>query len=131
MSRWWNGSAWRAGKSPRELVEKLLFETGHAIGDNQLTPSILSAASKARIFDQQLSIQVAHEQFGEDPTPHAEPLGNFPLAENLLVGRKPTAEPGPVRWFDPFYDQFSISLRWFAPSGTTLLALERIYVEFV
>ncbi|TXI48868.1 MAG: hypothetical protein E6Q50_09240 [Lysobacter sp.] len=123
-------SEWRDLKTPRELVEFLLFKAGHAVGDDQTTPSILSAASRARIFDQQLSIQIAHEQFGEEPSQFAEPLGSFPLEENLLVARKPQSEPAARKWFDSLYDQFSVSLRWFAPSGTTLLSIERIYVEF-
>lgn len=143
-------SSWRQPKTPRALLEKLLFEAGHGVGsvdrsqedafsqrlripgvvNNSATNSILSAASKGRIFDQQLSIQIAHEQFGEDPTPFAEPLGSFPLETNTLIERFPATEPAAVRWFDPLYDQFSISLRWFAPSGTSLLALERIFIEF-
>ena len=123
-------SGWRLPKTPTELLTELLFTEGHAIDDGQLSDTILSKTSVKRIFDQQLSIQIAHEQFGEDPTPHAEPLGNFPLEANALIGRHPSLEPA-LPWFDPFYDQFSVSLRWFAPSGTSLLTLERIYVEFV
>ncbi len=124
-------ATWRNARTPRELLEMLLLDTKVAIGSEYASPTVLSAASKTRLFDQQLSIQIAHEQFGEDPSIFVEPLGNFPLEQNLLVDRQPPAEPGKQKWFDQLYDHFSVSLRWFAPSGTNLLALERIYVEFV
>ncbi len=85
---------------------------------------------ESRIFEQELSIQVFQEQFGEEPTAFAEPLGNFPVEANALISRGLTAEPGPVEWFNPLYSQFSVSLRWFAPSGTVLLTLDRILTGF-
>lgn len=133
-------TSWRQPKTPRQLLEKLLFERGHVIGNQQTSPSVLAPGSSVHIFDQQLSVQIFQEQFDQDPTAYAEPLGNFPLEQNLLCPRlaplptgkirPPKDELGPMIWFDPFYDQFSVSFRWFAPSGAELLTLDRIFVAF-
>jgi hypothetical protein len=122
---------WRNPRTAKELVERLLFTPGVAIGDYHPTGGILHPSSRSLIFSQELSVQVYHQQFEDDPTePQALPISAIATPIYAAIPANPANEPLAQNWFDPRYDHFSVDFRWFAPNGTSLLSLTNVFVSF-
>lgn len=123
--------SWRKPRTTKELIDRLLFTPGVAIGDHHPSGGILHPSSRERIFSQELSVQVYHQQFEEDPNePGALPFSAIATPNHAAIPANPASEPQAQTWFDPRYDHFSVDFRWFAPNGTSLLSLTNIFVSF-
>lgn len=123
--------SWRGNRTARQLVDRMLFTAGIAVGDHAPKDGILHPTSKDLVFTQELSIQVYHQQFDQEPSdPGAEPFSAIATRGHAAIRANSGEELKPRVWFDPRYDHFSVDFRWFAPNGTNLLSLTSLYVRF-
>jgi hypothetical protein len=128
--------SWRGMHAVGKLLLRMLRAPGVLVGEGTADHpvyggrnGVLGSDAEASWLNAELNVVVYHEQFEDDPD-RAQPVSRFPLSIYPPNSATVASEADKMEWFPAGYDHFSVDFQWYAPSGTSLLRLERMFVVF-